>query len=633
LNLPFDPSSVKLKVGLEIHQQLDTSSKLFCSCPILKSIDLPFSFERRLSPSQSELGHIDPAAIFEYKKAKVNFYKWNPESSCLVEADEEPPHNLNEDALDTAILMALMLNAWMVDEIHVMRKIVIDGSNTSGFQRTAVVALDGELLIDEEKVGVQSITLEEDAARLIGEDRRARYFALDRLGIPLIEISLDPVVGDPDFVEEIALHLGRTLRSTGRVARGLGTIRQDLNISLLDGEVVEVKGVQKLNLVGKVVRYEAVRQMGLIKIAEEIRKRGITSINCSVKDVTKEFEITSSSVIRHALEADGKVYCVIVEKLAGLIGFEPFPGVRLGKELAEIVRANSLGGILHSDELQKQGFDKEEESRIRKAVHADENSAFILIAGEERSVTNVANLVVERLKKSIHGVPAETRAATDDGETRYMRPRPGASRMYPETDIPEIFIDYDRKQRMMKLLPIQWQQKVMDLSKRYSVSEELALQLYDSGYIDEFEAIAPRLRLNSSIVATILVEMPVRLAREGFDESTINHETIIALLHAINDGKVAKEASIDILRLIGRREASDVKEAIDKLGLLKMEEDELEKIIEEVINANSHLIAEKGDRSFSVLMGEVMKVVRGRIDGEFVSRILRAKLIEKMKDA
>ena len=286
MSLPFDPSESGMKVGIEIHQQLATTTKLFCSCPIVKSEDLLFSFERRLRPSQSELGRIDPAAVFEFNKGKVNRYRWNPESSCLVDADEEPPHPMNSVALQTSLLISLMLEASVIDEVHVMRKLVIDGSNTAGFQRTSVVGLGGRLAFDGKSVGVQSITVEEDSSRVLGEDDECRQFALDRLGVPLVEIALDPMVGYPGDVESAALHLGRALRSTGRVARGLGTIRQDLNVSVMGGEVVEVKGVQKLNLIAKVVRYEGMRQMGLIRVAEEMRMRGIDSVSCRTSVVT-----------------------------------------------------------------------------------------------------------------------------------------------------------------------------------------------------------------------------------------------------------------------------------------------------------------------------------------------------------
>lgn len=631
LSLPFDPVAAKLKVGLEIHQQLASSEKLFCSCPIMKSAELPSSFERRLRPSQSEFGQIDPAAVFEYNKGKVNAYRWNPESSCMVEADEEPPHSPNEEAIDTALLIGLLLNSTLVDEVHVMRKIVIDGSNTAGFQRTLVVALAGYVEVGRLRVGVQSVTLEEDAARIIGDDERSRYFALDRLGVPLVEVSLDPITAGPEEVENVALYLGRALRSTGKVERGLGSIRQDLNISILDGEVVEVKGVQKLNLIARVVRYEAIRQMALVRIAEEIRKRGITQPKTSVRELTADLQQSSSAVVRRILEASGKIYCLAVVGFSGLLGHEPYPGVRLGRELAEVARANSIGGIIHSDEFRKQGITGEEEARIRSAMGAGSEDALILLGGDELRVSATIEQVKARLSKAADGPPAETRAATDDGETRYMRPRPGASRMYPETDIPEVVLPAERVQRVSKLVPVPWRTAVDDLIARYSLSEDLALQVYDSENYEGFEELASRLRLEPSFIASTLVEMPPRLLREGIDESRISVKAIVELLEAISDGKVAKEAAIDVLRILGRGEAPHVDAALMRLGLKVLSESELRELIDKIVEDSSGLIMERGNSAFSALMGEVMKQVRGKIDGELVSRILREKVEAKLK--
>jgi glutamyl-tRNA(Gln) amidotransferase subunit E len=615
-----------MKVGIEIHQQLGTPTKLFCSCPVTKSEELPFSFERRLRPSQSELGRIDPAAVFEFNKGKVNTYRWNPESSCLVDADEEPPHPLNRAALETTLVISLMLEAKVVEEIHVMRKIVIDGSNTAGFQRTSVVALGGRLSFDGKSVGVQSITVEEDASRILGEDAQSRQFALDRLGVPLVEIALDPMAGYPQDVESAALQLGRALRSTGMVARGLGTIRQDLNVSVMGGEVVEVKGVQKLNLIAKVVRYEGIRQMGLIRVAEEMRRRGITSVNCRTRDVTSVFGSLASAVLKKTLEGGGRVLCVAADGMAGLLGLEPFVGVRLGKELAEIARTNSLGGVIHSDEFRKQSITEAEESELRRLTGSGESDALVLVAGPEERISVVAGLVAERLAAAIKGVPKETRAATNDGETRYLRPRPGAARMYPETDIPEILVTGALLDKVRRTIPQPWEERVKSYVERYALSPEMALQLYDSGEAPEFERLAAELKLDRSVIASVLVEMPVRLAREGLDEGRLSEGLLEEVLRSIDRGEFAKEASVDVLRAVCRGEAEGVADAVRKLGLTRLSKEELKSIIEKVVAQNAALIAERGERSFSILMGEVMKSARGRVDGQVVGRLLRERI-------
>ena len=284
----IDPASLNLKVGFEIHQQLSTESKLFCNCRCEEAKEYDSSFVRKLRPTQSELGAYDPAAMFEFSKMHIVKYQAARGSSCLVEADEEPPRDVSREALEIALIFSLALHSKVMDEIHVMRKIVIDGSNTSGFQRTMLVASGGNLDIAGKRVGVQSICLEEDAAKLIGDEKGVRKFGLDRLGVPLVEIALEPVTGKPSEIMQVALTLGRLLRASKRVARGLGSIRQDINISVQNGAVVEVKGVQQLDQLVKIIEYEVYRQYGLIIISQKLKEK-----NIDIKKVGERIEDVS----------------------------------------------------------------------------------------------------------------------------------------------------------------------------------------------------------------------------------------------------------------------------------------------------------------------------------------------------
>lgn len=622
-----DLKGADVKVGLEIHQQLASAHKLFCECPILKSEELPLSFERRLRPAQSETGKLDPAAVFEFTKGRSNVYLWNPESSCLVEADEEPPHELNGEALDIVLQIAGLLHSNVVDEVHVMRKIVIDGSNTTGFQRTAVIGLGGYLEVEGTRVGVQSVTIEEDAARIIGEDETSRKFALDRLAVPLVEVALDPIAGSPDAVGKLALYLGRTLRSTGRVARGLGTIRQDLNVSVKGSRVVEVKGVQKLNLLPKVVAYEVARQLGLMKVSSRLKERGVKTVECSECDASRVLLNTESRVVQDKLKGGGKVLCISAGGLQGLMGWEPSPGIRLGKEVAEVARVNGLGGVIHSDEFAKQGISQNDEEALRRECGVGKDSALILLVGSASKVEKAAPHIVQRLKQATECVPAETRSPTEDGESRFMRPRPGAQRMYPETDVPDVVIETDRLSALMKLVPERWEETVDRYERRYKLSRDLAVKLLDSDFLDLFERVASQFRLEPSLVASVLVDLPVRLTREGIPEDALDQDTIAEVLRAIDSGMVAKEAAPDVLRSIGRGESKSVSEAVEKLGLGSIDAGRLSEIIESVVRSNLALIEAKGEEgAFSPLMGEVMAQARGKADGRLVSRLLKERL-------
>ncbi|MDG6909638.1 MAG: Glu-tRNA(Gln) amidotransferase subunit GatE [Nitrososphaerota archaeon] len=614
-----------LLVGLEIHQQLAIPTKLFCACPPVKTDEFPYHFERRLRPSQSETGRLDPAAVFEYAKGRSNRYYWSPESACLVEADEEPPHPMSGAGLEAALLVGTVLGSQLVDEVHVMRKIVIDGSNTGGFQRTAVVGLGGSFEVNGGRVGVQSVTLEEDAARILGEDSESRHFALDRLGVALVEVSLDPVRGAPEHVGEVALHLGRLLRSTGRVARGLGTIRQDLNVSLAGGKVVEVKGVQKLNLLPRVVEYERKRQSMLIGVAEKLREKGIRKVSCRHRDVTSLLGASSSGVVRRAVSEGGVVHCIAADGLAGLLGWEPEPGVRLGKELAEVARANSLGGVIHSDEFERQGLTGAEAAALAGAMGADHECALILVAGRSEAVSRVVPLVEARAAEAPSGVPPETRAATDSGETRYMRPRPGSQRMYPETDIQDIEVGDEVRRRLEREAPLPWTESVERLQRAFTLSRDLALKVYDSETTGEFEALAARLGLEPSFIASVLVDLPARLEREGVPESAVGLGPLTASLEAVAAGKVAKEALPEVLKASAEKGVT-VDQAIRSLGLGVVTEEYVSRVVREVVGRQTKLVAERGEDAFSPLMGEAMKELRGKADGSMVARLLRREL-------
>ncbi|MFA5176092.1 MAG: Glu-tRNA(Gln) amidotransferase subunit GatE [Candidatus Nanoarchaeia archaeon] len=272
----MDFKALGLKVGLEIHCQLETH-KLFCKCPSILKEDKPdFTIKRFLRASLSELGEKDVVAEFEQEKNKYAIYEGYNDNSCLIELDESPPGKINQHALDTALQVALLLNMKIIPEIQVMRKQVLDYSNTSGFQRTALVAINGDLKFNNKKIEIQSLCLEEDAARKTSEDSEKVVYRLDRLGIPLIEIATGPDINDPIEAKQVAEYIGMILKSTERIKRGLGTIRQDLNVSIKDGARVEIKGVQELRDIPTIIENEVKRQLSLInsrkKVVSEVRK-------------------------------------------------------------------------------------------------------------------------------------------------------------------------------------------------------------------------------------------------------------------------------------------------------------------------------------------------------------------------
>jgi glutamyl-tRNA(Gln) amidotransferase subunit E len=496
--MSMDYKAIGFKAGLEIHQQLKTH-KLFCKCPSGMAEDADYSFERVLRPTQSELGDVDRAALEESSRKRRFLYTASGASTCLVEADEEPPHAANEEAIDICLTMALLLGSRPVDEIQFMRKIVIDGSNTTGFQRTALVAMGGSL----KNVRISTLALEEDAARKISEKEKLVHYGLDRLGIPLIEITTEADIASPDQARQIAEQLGMLLQATKKVKHGLGTIRQDLNVSISQGARIEVKGIQSLSSISKVAENEVLRQKDILEIAEMLRKRAkkrdLEGIGCI--ELSAVFMSTKSKLIQNQLQKKG---CVKGIRLPGYEGLLKREGTRLGKDFAIYAGlASGIGGIIHSDEMPGYGFSEQEILNVKKQLKLGFQDAFVLALGNETMVDAALYSVLRRAMMFFDGVPEEVRRSLPDNSTEYMRPLPGAARMYPETDVPPVRVTQERLQKI--ILPEKPAEKRQRLFNQYNLNEEQINQLLSSGYEDDFERLVSQFPdLKSVILRTYL---------------------------------------------------------------------------------------------------------------------------------
>ena len=626
----IDFEKIGLKVGLEIHQQLDTHKKLFCKCRPVESDEYTEKFSRSLRTAKSELGELDPAALFEKAKSKkINYYA-NSQSSCLVEKDDEPPHELDHDAKKISLLISSMLESKIFSEIHVMRKTVIDGSNTSGFQRTMLVSQGGNLKVNGKNVGVQAVCLEEDAAKLLKDEQNERNYSLDRLGIPLVEIALEPVSTKPSEVKEIALTLGRLLRATRMVKRGIGSIRQDVNISVMNSGVVEVKGVQQLDQLEKIIGYEAKRQHGLILIAEKLKKLSMTISNEDVFDITEVFKDCESKIIQNALKSKAKIKAIRVRNFLGMFSFEPYSGIRLGKEIGHLVRFFGIGGVFHSDELPNYGINDSDVDRVKKHLELADGDGFLIIAGEGSKLDYAIDSIIKRIQDAANGVPAETRAVTQEGETVFLRPRPGASRMYPETDIPSISVipEEIKLARDTADATKSWDESIAEIQQKYSLNSQLSEQIFDSVYMELFEKICENKKNSPNFVASILCSSITNLERKGFDCTLLKPEHIIESFELLASGKIPKESLEIIFENIMSGKSENVAIAMQNTDVSSMNEDELNGILDEIIQNNTELVKKLGENAVTTLMGIAMKQVRGKVSGQTVNVLLRKKISE-----
>ena len=617
----MDWEKLGLKMGLEIHQQLNTQHKLFCPCKT-ELIDDEHNelIRRNLRPTQSELGEIDRAALQESLR-NLNFqYEAYNYNTCLVETDDEPPHSLNEEALEISITIAALMNMHIVDEFHTMRKQVIDGSNTGGFQRTGLVATDGYLDTPYGRVAIESLGLEEDAARRIETTDDYTEFRLDRLGIPLAEITTDPSMHHPEQVREVAYMIGQVLRSTN-VKRGLGTIRQDLNISISEGARVEIKGVQNLDLMSTIVENEVTRQLNLIDIKKELNERNAEVLD-EIHDLDELFENTESKILKSA----ESIKAVVLKGFDGLIGREVQPGRRFGTEIASYAKKRGVSGIFHSDELPAYGITQEEVDKVSEFLDIGPEDAFIIVAHDEDIAISALEEVKRRANLGFEGVLEETRKSLDDGNTEYMRPLPTANRMYLETDIPLFKITDEMVEPIKNNLPELPDVKKERIIKEYNLSEDLANQLVKRLEADVFEDILSDVDVNPTPVASLLAYDLREIKREGYNINILTTQHFKDLFQLLADGKIAKDSVTKLATAIIESPEEDVTTIAESNNLTLLSEDEVCEIIANIVAKNENMVKERQMGAMGPLMGMSMKELKGKADGSLVNKIVKEEI-------
>ena len=628
-----DYQKVGLKAGLEIHQQLNTATKLFCSSPteLSDTKETSYEFHRYLRPSKSEMGEIDRAALEEGIGTRRFTYKAYS-STCLVENDDEPPMELNLEGLKIALQIALLLHMKPFDQIHTMRKLVIDGSNTSGFQRTALLASDGHVLLSSGSVQIDTLSIEEEAAQIVDTDE----YSLDRLGIPLVEIGTAPDIKTPEMARELALTIGTILRAC-KVKRGIGTIRQDINISIDRGARVEIKGVQALDLIEKIVRLEVTRQIGLLKVRDELRQKE-AQVGRPV-EVTSLFAHTSSKVLKKR-----HVWGVLLGRFAGLIGKEIQPGRRLGSEFADRAKKKRVAGIFHTDELPKYGITlRETETLMRFLNAANDDAAIILADDSEKTCVDAISAVIERAQEAIEGVPEETRRALPNGCSEYMRPLPGAARMYPETDVSPIALPAQLIANVLQRLPEQLEDRTHRYKRDFLLNDELARQIAWSENNGVFEqimqlwlsretSISPsELKDAAALSVRTLEGTLAELRRDNVPVDSLLREHIIDVFGLVISKAISKEGVPEILRLLAQCPTKTANEAAAELGFAMLSRRELEAIIDGIVQSRLDFIQAKGSGAVGPLMGVVMKQVRGKAEGKLVNELLKAKILSVLE--
>ena len=427
--------------GLEVHQQLKTTSKLFCRCPAgVYHDDEDYHAEviRHMRPTLSELGEYDGTALMEFKTRKNITYRLNNQSACTYEVDDTPPFPIDREALDIALKISLLSKLNIVGEVHITRKQYLDGSIPTGFQRTAILGVEGEIQLKNKKVGLIQLSIEEDSCREISDVGHSRVYKTDRLGMPLIETVTHPELETPAELAEAAEYIRFLNRSTGLVRTGIGAGREDVNVSCAGGTRVEIKGVAHNKWIPALSHNEAFRQWALLNIRKIIQDRGLNSTNwkLSHKEIDLSLPDLLPPTLREQLDRGNRLIAINLPKFEGILSHFTQPGHIFADELIhrlKVIACIERPNLTHSEVLEPI-IDGKVFKKIITWLGAKSKDAQIIFWGPSEDIQTAIETIEERLYMAMEGVPPETRKSLSNGTTIFERVLPGSNRMYPDTD-------------------------------------------------------------------------------------------------------------------------------------------------------------------------------------------------------
>ncbi len=618
-----DYAKVGLRAGLEIHQQLQTEKKLFCRCPAGKySKQYDAEILRHMRPTLSELGEYDGTALMEFKTKKEIIYQINHESVCTYEMDDTPPFQINQEALGIALEIAILLNYKLVSEIHIARKQYLDGSIPTGFQRTTIVGIDGWIPYKNRKIGLIQLGLEEDSCREISDISHTRTFVTDRLGMPLTETVTKPDMKTPQEVAEVANILRWLVRSTGKVRTGIGTARQDVNVSINGGTRIEIKGVHKIPYIPKLIYNEVLRQYSLLKIKDELKSRGITkkTFQSDSENVTQYLRNTSWEPIHQAIKRGEEVHCVNLKGYSGILSFPTQTGRVFSREISDRVRVISClsrSPNIVTSESTEESIESLAGNRIRKAVTATSRDALILVWGNKKDVTSAVEEIKIRAKEATIGIPSETRQAMIDGTNGFERILPGPDRMYPDTDLPPLEISTKLLDELSKNIP----EKLWIRENKYrkmGIPEHLVTKVASSPQAELFEYTIKKLNIKPILTARIMFEKTTEWKRAGLYIENITPDMWKIFFKYVIKYPALVEVADGIFTNVLSEHKSNLKDEIQYYITESITGNELNYYISEAMNTyvNRNVSEEMIHKQF---MGKVMQKVRGKIPGKIVS--------------
>jgi len=624
-----DWKAIGLKSGLEIHQQLLTERKLFCRCPAGRYNDrVDAKVLRHMRPTLSELGEYDGTALMEFKTKKNIIYMMERGTVCTYEMDDTPPFEMNREAIDIGLEIALALGCKIVGEIHVIRKQYLDGSIPTGFQRTAILGVDGEIPFRGRKIGVIQLSVEEDSCREVSDVGHDITFRTDRLSMPLVEVVTHPHMVTPEEVAAVTKFLGRIMRSTHRVRRGAGASREDVNVSATGGTRIEIKGVPSISFIPALVGNEALRQRSLLELRDELAAAGMTADGLKHQsfDMAHLFKETRSGAIADALSRGHVVKAVRIDGMRRAMTQPVGPSWSFAEEIAGRVRViaclDEPPVIIHQNNYLAAGVSGEEWRAVRRRLRAKADDAVILVRGPLADVECALREIVDRARELFGGVPSETRQVRRDGGTDFERILPGPDRMYPDTDsapipVPESWLT-EIKGRMG---PPIWEidARLESLGLPPDVVDKLGI----STMLPVFDRAVAR-GVRPIAAGALLTRVWRGLKRRGHAVAAIPPQALDDLFAATAEGLITADALPALLGDLAHEPGASVRALIERRKIVKIPPAGLAARLDALLaKAPAPRAADKAAR-VRYYMGAVMPSLLGSITGAAVGAAVAA---------
>ena len=618
--------------GLEVHQQLLTKEKLFCRCPagvFQKPKVWDAEVVRHMRPTLSELGEYDGTALMEFRTKKEIIYRIKNETTCTYDVDDTPPFPINREALGIAIEISMLSKLSLVGEVHITRKQYLDGSIPAGFQRTAIIGVEGEIPLKNKKIRLIQLSIEEDSCREISDIGHTRIYRTDRLGMPLIETVTYPEMMNPDEVMEACNYIRFLNRSTNKVRTGIGAGRQDVNVSCKGGTRVEIKGVAHTKWIPELTHNECFRQWALLQIRALLleKVKDIAAWKMDVKELDFYALQFPCDAIKTAKAEGQKIYAVNLPEFKGILSYFTQPGKMFANEISErlkVIACIDIPNMTHSEEVNAL-IAGDDQSYIRKLFKACDNDAQIIFWGPEADIKTAIETIDERCRMAFMGVPQETRKSFIDGTTIFERVLPGADRMYPDTDSKPIPLEEAYIDSLKKNIPTEIIDRYNQL-KTWNVPEDTYTYIFKKNLFPLIERIVKELKINPVFVGTFFghyikfVEGHYKKGREfNFD---IVYDLFVFLLKNKYDLKLAKK----MFAILYVHPKMDMESVLISIKFKAISKEDITKHIPFLREKFSMIrFNELKDNEINWIMGQLQQMAIGNISMQALKKLVEKK--------